>query len=142
GSGSSRRSSGLRCIKLSRTRRAKARAFCPACASRSKRKAISAGDLDAHGVLAGAEKAADLEGLLDPAKDQLDRPSARVEIGNLLGRGVEIVRQDAQHLAAIELDADLAHRVLEEVVAPAAPCSGQGQALPRRQVADVAGAEP
>ena len=30
------------------------------------------GDLDAHGVFAGAEKAADLEGLLDPAEEQLD----------------------------------------------------------------------
>ncbi len=39
------------------------------------------GDLDAHSILAGAEKTADLEGLLDPAEEQLDRPAALVEIG-------------------------------------------------------------
>src|SRR5204863_5107273 len=73
------------------------------------------GDLDAHGVFAGAEKAADLEGLLDPAKEQLDRPAAFVEIGDFLSRGVEIIRQDAQHLAAVELDANLAYRILTRV---------------------------
>src|SRR5215208_5521738 len=30
------------------------------------------GDLDPHGVFAGAEKVADFEGLLDPAEEQLD----------------------------------------------------------------------
>jgi hypothetical protein len=44
------------------------------------------GDLDAHGVFAGAEKAADLEALLDPAEEQFDRPAALVELGDLLGR--------------------------------------------------------
>jgi hypothetical protein len=47
-------------------------------------------DLDAHGILAEAEKAADFEGLLDPAEEQLDRPTPLVEIGDRLGRGVEI----------------------------------------------------
>ena len=37
------------------------------------------GDLDAHGIFAGAEEATDFEGLLDPAEEQLDRPAALLE---------------------------------------------------------------
>src|SRR5579863_6846628 len=59
------------------------------------------GDLDAYGVVAGAEEAADFEDLLDPTEKQLDRPAPLVEIGDFLGRGVEIVREDAQHLAGV-----------------------------------------
>src|SRR6266853_5330088 len=65
------------------------------------------GDLDADGVFAGAEEAGDFEGLLDPAKEQLDRPAPFVEIGDLLRRGIQVVAQDAQHFAGIELDANL-----------------------------------
>src|SRR6516162_7336815 len=71
------------------------------------------GDLDAHGIFRGAEKAADFEGLLDPAEEQLDRPASLVERGDLGGRSIEVVAQDAQHLAGIELDANLTQRVLE-----------------------------
>ena len=42
------------------------------------------GDLDAHGILGGAEETRDLQGLLDPAKEQLDRPPPLVEIGDRL----------------------------------------------------------
>src|SRR5690349_21206430 len=42
-------------------------------------------DLDAHGVLGGAEEVVDLEVLLHPAKEQLDGPAPPVEIGDLLG---------------------------------------------------------
>ncbi len=42
------------------------------------------GDLDAHSIFGGAEKAPDLEGLLDPAEEQLDGPTPLVEIGDLL----------------------------------------------------------
>src|SRR6516225_8555774 len=91
----------------------------------------SDGDLDAHGVFAGAEKAADLEGLLDPAEEQLDRPAALIEIGDLPGGGVEVVAQDAQHLAGVELDAHFPHRVLEGVE----PIVG----LAPRQMADTIG---
>src|SRR6185295_4766313 len=42
------------------------------------------GDLNANGILGGSEEAGDLEGLLDPAEEQLDRPSQFVEIGDLL----------------------------------------------------------
>src|SRR5215471_14377556 len=44
------------------------------------------GDLSANGVLGGSEEAGDLEGLLDPAKEQLDGPSQFVEIGDFLSR--------------------------------------------------------
>lgn len=71
------------------------------------------GDLDAYGVFAGADKAVDLEALLDPAKEQLDRPAALVEVSDLAGAGIEIVAQDAQHLAAVEPDAHFARRVLK-----------------------------
>jgi hypothetical protein len=73
------------------------------------------GDLEANGVFADAEKAGDFEDLLDPAEEQLDRPAALVKIGDLLGGGIQIVRQDAQHLAGLKLDAHLADRILEGI---------------------------
>src|ERR1700674_4106694 len=54
-------------------------------------------NLDAYSVLGGADEASDLEGLLDPAEEQLDGPTPAVEISDLLGAGIEVVRQDAQH---------------------------------------------
>ena len=89
------------------------------------------GDLDAHGVLRGAEEVPHLEGLLDPAEEQFDGPTSLIEIGDLLGGGVEIVAQDAQHLAGLGLDADFADWVLEGI--DAAAC------LSCRQVADAVG---
>src|SRR4029077_7080110 len=41
------------------------------------------GDLDAYGVLGGADETGDFEGLLDPAEEQLDSPAPAVEIGDL-----------------------------------------------------------
>src|SRR5437879_2890529 len=73
------------------------------------------GDLDTHGVFADAKKAGDFEDLLDPAEEQLDRPAALIEIGDLLSWGIQVVRQDAQHLAGIELDAHLADGILEGI---------------------------
>jgi len=69
------------------------------------------GDLDAHGVLGGAEKAGDLQRLFDPAEEQLDRPAALVEIGDLLRAGVEVVGQQTEYLAGLGPDPHLAHRV-------------------------------
>src|SRR3990172_12098435 len=66
------------------------------------------GDLDTHGVLGSAEEVADLEGLLDPAEEQLDLPATLVEFGNLFGRSIEIVGEDAQVLSGFCLDAGLA----------------------------------
>src|SRR5580700_2324165 len=74
------------------------------------------GDLDAHGIFRGAEKAANFEHLLDPAEEQLDRPAPLVELGDLGSRSIEVVAKDAQHLAGVELDANLAHRVCKGVV--------------------------
>ena len=48
-------------------------------------------DLDSHGILGGADEAGDLEGLLDPAEEQLDGPASAVEISNLLCAGIEII---------------------------------------------------
>jgi hypothetical protein len=36
------------------------------------------GDLDAHGIFGGAEKAANFEGLPYPTEEQLDRPVSRI----------------------------------------------------------------
>jgi hypothetical protein len=55
--------------------------------------------------------------LFDPAEEQFDGPAALVEIGDL-GRSIEVVAQDAQNLAALELDPNLADRLVEQV-APA-----------------------
>jgi hypothetical protein len=48
--------------------------------------------LKAHGILAGAQETGDLEGLLDPAEEQLDRPAPAIEVSDLLSRCVEVVR--------------------------------------------------
>jgi hypothetical protein len=73
------------------------------------------GDLDAHGVLGGSEEVADFECLLDPAEEQLDGPTALVEVGDFLGRGLEVIAEDAQDFAGVGLDAHLANRVAEGI---------------------------
>ena len=69
----------------------------------------------------------DLKGLLDPAEEQLDGPAALVEVGDLLGGGIEVVAEDAQHLAALGLDPDLAYGVAHGV-APAPGLAGGQEA--------------
>src|ERR1700692_1886776 len=64
-------------------------------------------NLDAYSILGGADEASDLEGLLDPAEDQLDSPTSAVEISDFLGAGIEVVRQDAQHLSGVGRDPHL-----------------------------------
>ena len=44
-------------------------------------------DLDLHGVLGGADEAADPEVLLEPFEDQFDLPALAVECGDLGGGG-------------------------------------------------------
>ena len=68
------------------------------------------GDLYAHGILADAEEVLDLEVLLDPPEEQLDGPAPFVEIGDVPGRGLEVVGEEAQHLAGVGPDPNLAHR--------------------------------
>lgn len=89
------------------------------------------GDLNAHGVLGSTEKVADFEGLLDPAEEQFDVPAALVEFGDLIGRSIKIIGDNTQDLAGLGLDPDLAHRVLERVLA--------GLGLPCRQQSDAVG---
>lgn len=48
-------------------------------------------DLDTHGILRGADEAGDLEGLLDPAEEQLDGPASAIELGNVLCAGIEVI---------------------------------------------------
>ena len=87
--------------------------------------------MDAHRILAGAAETGDLEGLPDPAEEQLDRPAPPVEIGDFLGRGVPVVGQDAQHLARAGHDPPFAHRVRHRVAAAAT--------LPRPKKTDAVG---
>src|SRR6202158_4230166 len=70
---------------------------------------------DAYSILGGADEASDLEGLLDPAEEQLDGPTSAVEIGDLLCTGIEVIRQDAQHLFVVRRAPHLPHRVLHRI---------------------------
>src|SRR5262245_31118085 len=74
-------------------------------------------DLGAHGVLAGAEEGFDAQVLFDPFEEQLDLPSAAVELRNgQRGQG-EVVGQKDQRLAGLRI-----------VVADAAQFLGVGPA--------------
>ena len=53
------------------------------------------GALDADRILAGAEEVFDLEVLLDPFEEQLEGPAPLVEVGDVPGRGLEVVGEDA-----------------------------------------------
>src|SRR5512138_3620768 len=75
------------------------------------------GDLDADGIFRDTDEVLDSQGLLDPAEEQFDLPALFVEIGNLLCRSVEVVGDDAQHLAAIDGHLDLPYRNLQWVLA-------------------------
>src|SRR5262245_51242873 len=76
-------------------------------------------DLNAHGVFGCANEALDSQYLLDPAKEQLDFPALPVEIGDLLGRRIEVVGDDTQHLAGFDAYAKLADGDLHRVLAAA-----------------------
>src|SRR5579872_7056708 len=64
-------------------------------------------DLDSDGVVGCAEEVGDFERLLDPAEEKLDFPTALIEIGDLLCRGVEIVCDQAQDFAGLNSHHDL-----------------------------------
>src|SRR5260221_6599245 len=89
------------------------------------------GDLNAHGIFAGADELSDLQRLLDPAEEELDGPAPLVEVGDLLRACREIVAEDAQNLASFDPDADLAHRHAKWVLAIVR--------LPLGQLADAVG---
>jgi len=65
-------------------------------------------DLNADGVFRGSQEVADLQGLFDPSEEQLDRPSPLVEVGDLLRARLDVVGEDAQHLAGLDRNPDLA----------------------------------
>ena len=66
-------------------------------------------DLGAHGVVAAAEKAADLEVLLEPFEQQLDLPALLVELCDVGGGALEIVGDQKEWLVVIGAgDDDLA----------------------------------
>ena len=60
------------------------------------------GDVGAHGVLGAADEVVDLEGVLDPAEEQLDVPTLLVNAGDGLGGSGGIVGDDAEHGASVE----------------------------------------
>ena len=60
-------------------------------------------DLGAHRVLGGSEEEADLEGLFDPPEEQFDRPATFVKVGDLLCARCQVVGEDAQDLAGLDL---------------------------------------
>ncbi len=56
------------------------------------------GGPDAHGIGADAEEVADARGLLDPPEEQLEGPVPLVEVGDVPGRGLEVVGEDRNNL--------------------------------------------
>jgi hypothetical protein len=69
-------------------------------------------DLDSHSVFARPDKVFDLQRLLDPTKEQLDRPTALIEAGDLLGRSRQIVGEYVQNLAVIGTSPGMTARVV------------------------------
>src|SRR6201999_648641 len=88
------------------------------------------GDLDAYGILGDPDEASDLEGLLDPTEEQLDSPAPAIEVGNFFCAGIEIIRQDAQHLSGVGREANLAHSILHWIAsAPGLACRQKADAV-------------
>src|SRR5260370_24730155 len=74
-------------------------------------------DLNANGVFGSSQEMADLQGLFDPSKEQLDRPSTLVEVGDVLRACLDIIGEDAQHLAGLDDDANFTDETRHWVVA-------------------------
>jgi len=70
-------------------------------------------DLEPDGVLVGAEEFADVEMLLDPAKQKLDLPSGFVEAGDLDSGAFEVIGDEGHGLAGVRLEANAAQRDIE-----------------------------
>src|SRR5215467_7693055 len=67
-------------------------------------------DLDTHGIFGGSEEVSDLQGLLDPAEEQLDGPPALVEVGEFLRGRSDIRLKEAKHLAGNETGMHLVNK--------------------------------
>src|SRR5258708_8532414 len=74
-------------------------------------------DLNANGVFGSSQEMADLQGLFDPSKEQLDRPSTLVEVGDVLRACLDVIGEDAQHLAGLDDDANFTDEPRHWVVA-------------------------
>ena len=72
-------------------------------------------NLNANGVLGGAQKVADFQGLLDPSKEQLDGPSTFIQISDFLCAHGQIIGEDAQHLAGLDQDPNFADQIRHRV---------------------------
>jgi hypothetical protein len=68
-------------------------------------------DLNANRVFGRPKELLDLEVLLHPAEGEFDFPAALVERGDILGAGIQVVREKTQGLAGFNPDADFADRV-------------------------------
>jgi len=49
------------------------------------------GDLNAHNIFAGANEVFDLQGLLDPFKEQFNGPMTLVKVSDLARRSPEVI---------------------------------------------------
>src|SRR5260370_32833921 len=74
-------------------------------------------DLNANGVFGSSQEVADLQGLLDPSKEQLDGPSTLVQVGDVLRACLKIIGEDVQHLAGLDDDANFTDEIRHWVVA-------------------------
>src|SRR5512132_1018742 len=62
------------------------------------------GDLQPNGIGRASVETADFQVLLDPSEEQLDLPAGLVEIGDGLGRAVEVVGEQCELLAGFDGD--------------------------------------
>src|SRR5260370_18054017 len=72
-------------------------------------------DLNANGVFGSSQEVADLQGLLDPSKEQLDGPSTLVQVGDVLRACLKIIGEDVQHLARLADDANFTDQIPHSV---------------------------
>ena len=61
-------------------------------------------DLDAHGVVGGADERANAQVLFDPTKEQLDLPARPVDLGDLERGQREMVGQEDERVFATRID--------------------------------------
>ncbi len=83
-------------------------------------------NLNANGVLGGSQEVIDFQSLLDPSKEQLDRPSALVQVRDVLCARGQIVGEDAQHRAGLDNDPDFTDQSPHRIAA--------GRGKPLRQI--------
>src|ERR1700746_153868 len=85
--------------------------------AQEKKRNEGNGDLNADRVFADADEVGDPQGLLDPAKKQLDFPALLVKIGDVLSQRIEVVGHDAENFAGLDHDANFTNRVVHGIFA-------------------------